>query len=483
MRKKFYLTTAIDYANAPVHLGHSLEKVQADVLARYHRILGEDVFFLTGTDENAQKNVSAAEKENISPKKFVDKNVNFAKQLWRKFEISFDYFIRTTNKKVHWPGVKKIWLKCKGNGDIYKKNYSGLYCSGCEAFIKEKDLKNGLCPYHLKKPELVSEENYFFRLSRYQKQLEKTIEKDEIKIFPEERKFEVLNFIKSGLEDFSISRPKERMKGWGIPVPEDKSQIIYVWFDALINYVSAIGYGREEKKFKKYWPADLHIIGKDILKFHAVYWPAMLLSAKLPLPKRILCHGFITVGGQKMSKSLGNIVNPLEIIEKYGADSLRYFLLVETSPFEDLDFTFEKFKKRYNSDLASGLGNLVARIIALAKKSKVKSPKLRIEDKELKTEISKAKEKWEKSLEEFKFNEGLISIWELISFGDRYLEKKKPWELLKLKQKEAKPVISDLLSLLVEIAKFLEPFLPKTSKKILNQTKNPAKSEILFPKI
>jgi methionyl-tRNA synthetase len=479
MKKKFYITTAIDYVNAPVHLGHSLEKVQADVLARYHRTLGEDVFFLTGTDENAQKNVLAAEKEGISPKKFVDQNANFAKNLWKKFNISFDYFIRTTNKKIHWPGVKKLWLECKEAGDIYKKSYTGLYCTGCEAFLREKDLKDGLCPYHLKKPEVVSEENYFFRLSKYQKELERIIEKDEIEIFPRERKNEVLSFIRSGLEDFSISRPRERMKGWGIPVPGDRSQIIYVWFDALTNYISAIGYGRDERNFKKYWPADLHIIGKDILKFHAIYWPAMLLSAKIEPPRRILVHGFITVAGQKMSKSLGNVVNPLEIIEKYGADPLRYFLLRESSPFEDLDFTLEKFKQRYNSDLVAGLGNLTARIISLAQKFKVLPfSKIRKKNPEIKEKILNISKKYKEAMKEFKFNEALISIWDLIGFCDKFIEKEKPWE----ERKGQREIIENLLFSLSQIAEFLEPFLPQTPEKIKKQIKG-KKIEHLFPKV
>jgi methionyl-tRNA synthetase len=478
MGRKFYVTTAIDYVNAKVHLGHSLEKVQADVLARYHRNLKEDVFFLTGTDENAQKNVLAAEKEGIPPKKFVDQNANFAKNLWKKFNISFDYFIRTTNKKIHWPGVKKLWIKCKEAGDIYKKSYTGLYCTGCEAFLREKDLKDGLCPYHLKKPELVSEENYFFRLSKYQKELEKIIERDEIEIFPRERKNEVLNFIKSGLEDFSISRPRERMKGWGIPVPGDRSQIIYVWFDALVNYISAIGYGRDEKFFKKYWPADLHIIGKDILKFHAIYWPAILLSSKIELPRRILVHGFITVAGQKMSKSLGNIVNPLEIIEKYGPDPLRYFLLRESSPFEDLDFTLEKFKQRYDSDLVAGLGNLAARIISLAQKFKVLPfSKIRKKNPEIKEEILNVSKRYRGAMKEFKFNEALISIWDLIGFCDKFIERKKPWE----ERKGQREIIENLLFSLSQIAEFLEPFLPQTSEKIKKQIKG-KKTGHLFPK-
>jgi methionyl-tRNA synthetase len=476
-REKFYITTAIDYVNAPVHLGHSLEKILADTIARYQRNLGKDVFFLTGTDENAQKNILAAKKQGILPKKFVDQNANFAKELWKKLEISFDYFIRTTSKKIHWPGVKKLWLVCKKSGDIYKKKYTGLYCTGCEAFLRKKDLKEGVCPIHLKKPTRISEENYFFRLSKYQKELKKIIEKDKVKVIPEERKNEILNFIKSGLEDFSISRPKERMKGWGIPVPEDKTQIIYVWFDALTNYISALGYGRDGKKFKKYWPANVQLIGKDILRFHAVFWPAMLLSAKIELPKIIFVHGFITVEGQKMSKSLGNIINPLDLIEKYGPDPLRYFLLREGSPFEDIDFTFEKFKKRYNFDLANELGNLTMRIVSLQRKLKIRMrKKISFKDKKIEKKLSKNKKEVKKKMENFKFNEALNSIWSLIFFVNSYIDKTRPWE------KGKEKIVKDLISILKEIAQILNPFLPQTSQKILKQIKL-QKPEILFPKI
>lgn len=473
--KKFYLTTAIDYVNAKVHLGHSLEKVYADVLARYYRLKGRKVFFLTGTDENAQKNVLAAEEEKISPKKFVDQNANFAKKLWKKLNISFDFFIRTTDKKIHWPGVEKLWKECKKAGDIYKKEYTGYYCLGCEAFLKERDLKNGLCPFHLKKPEKITEKNYFFRLSRYQEKLKKII-KNKIKIFPKERENEILQFIEMGLEDFSISRPKERMRNWGIPVPDDKTQTIYVWFDALANYLTGIGYGRDEKKFKTFWPADLHIIGKDIWKFHAIYWPAILLSAKLGLPKAILVHGFITVSGQKMSKSLGNIVQPSEIIEKYGADALRYFLLKESSPFEDLDFTFEKFEQKYNSDLAKGLGNLVSRVLSLAKKLKIE--KIKLNDPLMKEKVEETKKEWEKEIEKFEFHLALKSIWDLISFCDKYIQEKKVWE----KSKEQAKFLSNLLFSLEEIAQLLSPFLPETSTKILQKIKKKDPSP-LFPKV
>ena len=475
--KKFYITTAIDYVNAKVHIGHSLEKIQADVLARYHRKLDEEVFFLTGTDENAQKNVLAAKKRKIDVKKFVDENANFAKKTWKLLNISFDYFIRTTNKKIHWPGVRKIWKLCKKSGDIYKKKYTGLYCSGCEAFLKEKDLKNGLCPYHLKKPEKITEENYFFKLSKYQKQLEKIIEKDKIKIFPKSRKNEILKFIKSGLEDFSISRPTKRMRGWGIPVPGDKSQTIYVWFDALINYLTGIGFGWNRKKFKKFWPADVHIIGKDILRFHAVYWPAMLLSAKIELPRAIFVHGFITVSGQKMSKSLGNIINPQDLVEKYGPDAVRYFFLREASPFEDVDFTFEKFERRYEFDLAHDLGNLVLRVVSLAKREKISFPKrFLFKDKVLKRKIEKTKKLFKREMEKFELNKALVSLWELISFSNVYIDRKKPW------QRKDKTTIKDLLLTLFEISEMLYPFLPQTAQNINTQvTKiNP---QILFPRI
>ena len=475
---KFYLTTSIAYVNSAPHIGFALELIQADTLARYYRQKGFNVFFLTGTDENAQKNVLAAEKEGVSLKEFLARNASRFKDLTKVLKISNDYFIRTTNQKIHWPGVKKIWQECQKRGDIYKKKYQGLYCVGCEAFLTKKDLVDGKCPYHQKEPEEIVEENYFFRLSKYQKDLIKIIKEDKIQIIPKERKNEILNFIESNLEDLSISRPAERLKGIGIPVPGDKSQKIYVWFDALSNYISAIGYGRDEKNFRKFWPADIHLIGKDILKFHAVYWPAFLLSARLPLPKRIVVHGFITVKGEKMSKSLGNVIDPFELVEKYNVDPVRYYFLRETSPFEDIDFTFEKFQNRYNSDLVKDLGNLVNRVITLASNNKVRLTKKEIKNKEIKTNIRETQKEVEISMNSFKFNEALISIWKLVYFANNYIDKEKPWQ----KTKDQKEKIENLLFILKEISKLLIPFLPETSKKIENQVKNLEK-EILFPKI
>ncbi|MDP2926582.1 MAG: methionine--tRNA ligase [bacterium] len=478
MTSKYYVTTAIDYVNSKPHLGHALEKIQADVLARWHRLKNNDVFFLTGTDENAQKNVMAAKIAGVPAQEFVDKNVASFQELLKVLNISNDDFIRTTDKARHWPGVEKLWRACSEAGDIYKKSYTGLYCTGCESFLAEKDLENGLCPEHLRKPEQISEENYFFRLSKYQRRLKDLIEKDELKIIPEKRKKELLNFIDSkDFNDFSVSRPTERMKNWGISVPGDPNQIIYVWKDALGNYITALGYGGpDETTFQKYWPADVHVIGKGILKFHAIYWPAMLLSAGIEPPKAIFAHGYITIGGQKMSKSLGNVVDPIELVKKYGADPVRYFLLAEIPSLDDGDFTLKRFEQRYNADLAGGLGNLVARVVTLSEKRKIRIGKLT--NPEIAAVIKETKEKTTKALEEFKFNEALSVIWQLISFCDRYIDKTKPWE----EKAGSEEVIADLLLTIKEISDLLLPFLPGTAGKIQQQLLR-NKKEILFPRL
>jgi methionyl-tRNA synthetase len=467
--KKFYITTSIAYTNAPPHLGFALELVQADVIARYHQILGEEVFFLTGTDEHGLKVVKAAEEAGKEPKEFTDEISTKFRELTKVFNLSNNDFIRTTDEKRHWPKVKEIWLKLKENGDIYKKKYKGFYCVGCEAFITKKDLINGKCKIHQKEPELIEEENYFFKLSKYSKKIEEIIQKDDVKIIPEERKNEMLSFIGQGLEDVSFSRPRKDLK-WGIPVPDDDSQIIYVWADALINYLSVLDYPDGEN-FKKYWPADIHCLGKDILRFHATIWLGMLLSLGLELPKNILVHGFITSNGQKMSKSLGNVIDPFELVKKYGADAVRYFLLREIPSTEDGDFTYEKFEARYNADLASGLGNLISRTIALSEGVEIVNPKFQ-------KEIERTKDEYKKALDNFKFNESLGFIWELISFCDGYIDKERPWE----EKNNKNEVIGGLIFTLDEIAKLLQPFLPETSEKILIQLKT-KKSEPLFPRI
>ena len=467
--KNFFITTAIDYVNDKPHIGHAMEKIQADVLARYHRQIGDNVFFLSGTDENSLKNVRSAEKAGFKTEELVKKNSDRFYKLKDVFDLSYDDFIRTTSE-IHKRGAQKIWRACQK--DIYKKHYKGLYCVGCEAFYKEEELENGLCPEHKTRPELVEEEDYFFHLSKYQDKLEKIIKNNEVKIIPASRKNEILSFINSGLQDFCISRSSERAHGWGIDVPGDPSQKIWVWFDALSNYINALGYADENEKFKKFWQGDnkmvIHVIGKGILRFHAVYWLAMLISAGLKLPDEIFVHGYITVDKYKMSKSIGNVINPFELAEKYAPEAIRYFLLREFSPIEDGDFSYKRFEERYNSDLASGLGNLTARILTMAEKIKPEIERLKLKenyDSEFKKAIESAWQKRKETLENFKFNDSLAAIWELIGFSDKYIEKNKPWQ----KSEKQGENIADLLVGLANIGEMIKPFLPKTSEKIFSQ--------------
>lgn len=465
--EKLYLSTALPYVNSPPHAGFALEIIQADVIARYHRFLGEGVFFLTGTDENALKNVRAAKEAGISVKEFVDKNTQKFYQLKDILNLSLDDFIRTTDKR-HINGAQKLWRACRR--DIYKKKYKGLYCVGCEEFYKESELINEFCPEHKTKPELVEEENYFFKLSKYQDRLKKIIEKNEVKIIPEARKNEALSFINSGLQDFCISRSAERAYGWGIDVPDDPTQKIWVWLEALSNYINALGYAENSKRFREWWQENknkLHIIGKGILRFHAIYWIAFLLSAKISLPKTIFVHGYLTVGGQKMSKSLGNVIDPFELVKKYGVDAVRYFLLREIPATEDGDFTYEKFEERYNADLANGLGNLVARIVTLA----YSFPKQfrASQGKETQVEIKQEWQKYHQAINQFGFSGALASCWNLISFGDKYIDKEKLWELPKKNEEKFQEITSELLTLLGIIGWMLRPFLPQTSEKIFEQ--------------
>ncbi|MFA5086026.1 MAG: methionine--tRNA ligase [Candidatus Paceibacterota bacterium] len=483
--KKVFVSTSIPYVNAAPHLGHALECVQADVIARRHRLLGDQVFFLSGSDENSLKNVQSAEKKGVSVKELVDDNSDRFFRLKEALNLSIDEFIRTTEER-HFAGAQKLWEACEK--DIYKKKYAGLYCVGCEEFYKEEELEDGLCPEHKKRPELVEEENYFFRLSKYEDKLKELIEKDDLKIIPESRKNEMLKFIESGLQDFCISRSSERAKGWGIDVPGDPTQKIWVWFDALSNYINALGYGENRGKFEEFWQdndARLHVIGKGIIRFHAIYWPAMLMSAGLNPPKALFVHGYLTVDGQKMSKSIGNVVDPLELVAKYGTEGVRYFLLREIPATGDGDFTFEKFEKRYNSDLASGLGNLFSRTVAMVIKAGFDSS---FEIEPEKVFSDKAKEIETKVSDKFiQFNESLGEIWELVSFCDKYIDEEKPWEIKDAEKQ--KIVFSNLLFSLKEISRMIKPFLPETAEKMeeqLGEEKgvfNVKKGESLFPRI
>ncbi len=469
--EKFYITTAIPYVNAAPHLGHVLEFLQADAIARYQKSRGKEVALVTGADENSLKNVQAAEKHSVTVSALCERNSEIFREMAHKVGLSFTSFRRTSDRKKHWPGVQEIWKLCGKRGDVYKKKYRGLYCVGCEAFYEPGELQDGACPEHKTKPEEIEEENYFFRLSKYQGELERLVENDELKIVPETRKNEVLSFIKGGLKDFSISRSVARAKGWGVPVPDDPNQIEYVWFDALGAYITGIGYGTDEKAFKKFWPADVHVIGKGILRFHAVYWPAMLLSAGLKLPKLVFVHGYITIEGQKMSKSLGNIIDPASIIEKYGVDPLRYCLLSEPT-FEDSDFSEKVLIAKSNNELLANIGNLVNRVMVFSQREfegKVPKGRIREEDREF---IASQKERFDRItalLEKVQLKEALHVAMSAGKEANAYFQKNKPWETAKSSRADCESAIYVLLHQVKDLAIVLAPYLPNTSAGIFEQ--------------
>ena len=455
MKKKFYITTAIDYVNAKPHIGHAFEKVLADVFARWNRQQGKEVFLLTGVDENAQKNVQAAEKVGIPIKDFVDGNSASFLELCQKLNLSHSKFIRTTDKE-HSLVVKEIVEKIIKKGDIYKGTYEGLYCVGCEAYYTEKDLVDGKCPEHNKIPELRSEEAYFFRLSKYEKNLKKIIPKY---VVPKFRANEVLSRINEGLKDVCVSR---RDSEWGIKFPNDPQYTIWVWIDALINYVSGASGN---------WPADVHIIGKGINWFHSVVWPALLLSAEYELPKKLVVHGYLNTDGKKMSKSLGNVIDPIGLIENYGADSVRYSLL-RSSIFEDSDYSEDLLIKRYNNELANKLGNLVSRVSGLIEKNGISKTENKL--------IKKLNEKKINSfIEKLELDKALNEIFAFIDRCNEYVQDKKPWET------GDKKILFELKESILKISELLYPFIPESSEKIkkqFNQAKI-KKSESLFSKI
>lgn len=474
---KFYLTSAIPYVNAAPHIGHAQEFVYADVIKRYHQLLGEDVTYLCGADENALKIVQAADAAKTDPQKFTDIHQKEFLDLAARLNVQFDVWQRGTDKTHHFPSSQKLWELCVNADDIYKKSYEGLYCVGCEQFYTPDELDpNGECFEHPgKKLELVREENYFFKLSKYQDFIELLLTNNELQVFPDFRKNESLGFVKKGLEDFSISRTKERAKGWGVPVPNDPNQIMYVWFDALNIYQSGIGFGWDEKEYAKWAPQDVMVIGKGISRFHAIYWPAILQSAKLKLPKKLFVHGYMTVDGAKMSKTVGNVVDPVSVIKRFGTDAVRYYLLKEIPSYGDGDYSERRFKEVYNADLANGLGNLVARVARLASNVTLEKPTVITFD-----EVASAD--YRKTLDEFRFNDTLALVWEKIKSADKLIDEKTPW---KLKGAALTECIAGIIPQIREIAMILQPFLPETSDRILTQFSQ-AKIEPqapLFPRI
>ncbi|MDP7116070.1 MAG: methionine--tRNA ligase, partial [Candidatus Woesearchaeota archaeon] len=458
MAKKYYITTAIDYVNSKPHLGHAYEKIIADFLARWHRQRGEDVFYLTGTDENAEKNEEAAKEAGVPVKEFVDKNSQIFKELCTKLSISNDDFIRTTSKK-HFDVSQSIFQTVYDKKEIYKGEYQGYYCVGCEAFLTEIQLKDGKCPEHDREPDVLKEESYFFSMSKYTDKIKKLLEKGLVE--PEHWRNDVLSRVKNeGLKDLSVSRIN---RDWGIDVPFDKKHKIYVWFDALINYLSGIDYP-SGKLYKKYWPADVHVIGKGINWFHSVIWPSMLLSAGIPVPKTVLVHGYVNLKGKKMSKSIGDVVDPLALADDYGADALRYFLLREIPFGGDGDFSEEALVIRYNNELANDLGNLLKRIQTLLVRNEREGFQCKCKDELLLlNELKKA----DKLIDTFKINDALDIVWKAVVKINGYLNKKEPWKIKDDKELDA--VLYNVLESLRFITSYLEPLIPVSAQKIADE--------------
>ena len=470
-KKKFYITTTLPYVNADPHIGFALEIIQADVMARYHKSLGEEVFFNTGVDEHGLKIYRKAQENKMDPQQYCDIYAKKFDDLKQALNLSYNNFIRTTDAH-HIKAAQEFWKLCEKNGDIYKKNYKIKYCVGCELEKTESELVSGKCPIHPNlELEVIDEENYFFKYSKYQKDLLKLYKDNPDFVIPKSRLDEIAKFTERGLEDFSISRLKEKMP-WGVPVPNDDKHVMYVWFDALVNYISCLGWPDDLKNFKSFWPG-LQVAGKDNLRQQSSMWQAMLMSVGLPNSEQVFIHGFITADGQKMSKSLGNVINPFDLVNKYGTDAVRYYLLREILPTEDGDFTYEKFEQRYNSDLAGGIGNLVARTIGIFSKTDFKESK---PTKKITDKVKEIKKDYELAIEKFKFNEALISVWEIIGFCDKYINEEKLWET------KNHQVISNLFFAIKEIGVLLGPFLPATAEKIKIAVDS-KKSENLFPKI
>ena len=457
--KTCFVSTSIPYVNARPHIGFALELAQADLIARWKRTRGYDTFLLTGTDDNAIKNVVVAKKLGIAPRELCDRNALIFEDLVAALNISVDGFIRTSNPSHH-EGARKFWRSCRPS-DVEPRDYRGLYCVGCEDFYLERDLLDRACPIHGRKPDIVEERNYFFALSKYQQDLESLIEREDYRITPAARRNEALGFIRGGLQDYSISRDRARSHGWGVEVPDDPQQTIYVWFDALSNYVNGLGYADDDETFQRFWHGDgqiIHVIGKDVLKFHAVYWPALLRSAGLRTPTHLHVHGFLTVDGQKIGKSLGNAVDPFPIVDDYGADALRYYLLRYIPAGADSDFSHARFREIYNTDLANGLGNLVSRVDTLRERS---SYRCREGDPHRRDQEVDAR------LERFRFNAALDRLWECVPRLNRDIESERPWELLRAEDKKPLWKLLDRwVNELLAFGKELVPFLPQTGEEI-----------------
>jgi methionyl-tRNA synthetase len=472
MKTPKYITTTLPYVNASPHMGHALEFVQGDTLARHWRLRGEQVFFNVGVDEHGQKIARKADEIGVDRQAYVDKYAEEFNRLQEALDLSYDSFIRTSSE-AHKLAAQEIWRRCDAAGDIYKKKYKGLYCVGCEAFKTESDLIDGKCPDHLVEPEEVEEENYFFKLSNYQEYLTEQLSK-EGSVVPDFRRQEALNFVQKGLEDLSISREKKRMN-WGIDVPGDEDHVMYVWFDALTNYISCLGWPDDaEGKFKKFWEegSTLQLAGKDQIRFQSIIWQAMLKSAGVKATDTVFYHGFINSGGHKMSKSLGNVIDPYALVERYGTDATRYIMLRHVHPTDDSDLTWEKMDEWYTANLVNGLGNLTARIMKMAE-THLEGPVATTE----KTTLDVT------ALEHFQFQTVLDGIWNAIGQMDEYITENEPFKVVKTDKLQAQTMITKLVHDLYEVAEALVPFMPQTAAIILGAVKENKKPENLFTRL
>ncbi|XRQ07147.1 methionine--tRNA ligase [Actinomadura welshii] len=467
-----YITTTIPYVNARPHLGFALELVQADVLAR-HRRRTEAVRFQAGTDDNSLKNVLAAEAAGENVQEFVDRLADEFVGLAGPLSLSVDDVIRTSRDPRHRAGVERLWRACADSGDLYRRHYEGLYCVGCEQFYGDAELIDGRCPEHGTAPQRVSEENWFFRLSRYTEKLHDLISRGGLRIEPAERRNEVLSFIEGGLEDFSVSRSTERARGWGIPVPGDPDQVVYVWWDALGNYITALGYGHGGDEFQRWWTGNgsrrVHLVGKGVLRFHAVYWPAMLLSAGLPPPDEILVHGYLTAGGRKISKSGGVTVDPVALVRGYGVDAVRWWLLREVPRAGDADFTAGRLVARADDELANGLGNLVNRVVSMVHRYRDGTVPAREAPGGLDALCRETPDLVDAALRDYDFRRATSAVWRVVDEANRHINRVRPWELVKAGDPRLDGVLAELVDACRAIARDLAPFLPDAADRIARQ--------------